>query len=167
MVIFVWLALALLAMSFIEYIVHRWPMHNKRFVDCFPVAADAFESHAVLHHGRFFKDFENEPDRAARYVSLELSPGYMLLGLSPIWGGLCFLSLTGGVLFATVIAMHGIVWTAVHREMHEPKGRWFSRMRPYRFWRAYHKRHHEKPGTNFNALLPGLDWLFGTYGGLA
>lgn len=162
-----YLLATLLFLSAMEYFFHRWPMHNAPFVRRWGLGREAFESHAVLHHGRFYKDFAGDRDPAARYVSLDLQPGYLLLGFAPLWGALCLLSLTFGLTLAAGLLVHGTVWTAVHREMHEPEGRWFSRTAPYRLWRAYHKRHHENPGANFNVLLPFFDFVFGTYGGLS
>jgi hypothetical protein len=161
----VWFALACVTMAVVEYAVHRGPMHARRSGN-----REAWESHAVLHHGRFFPagKFEHPPDRAARYVSIDLQPGYTAVGLSPIWLALYFLvGPVCGLTFAFTFGMHGYVWTTIHREMHYPEGRWFSRTRYYRYLRDYHMRHHEQPGGNFAVIFPPfLDLLFGTYRGI-
>lgn len=166
MLIFLWVIFSLLLMSLIEYAAHRWPMHNRKFVEFTGLGAEALESHAVLHHGKY-RQFEDDPDPASRFISIDLQPGYMLLGLSPLILGIALWSLTGAIVFALVIFAHGVIWTNIHREMHHPKGRFFSSWGLYRFYRAYHKKHHERPSANYNAVLPFWDFVFGTFGGLS
>ncbi len=161
------LLFSLLFLSAMEYVFHRWPMHNAPFVRRTGLGKGSFENHAVLHHGRFYKQFVNDPDPAAKHVGVSLEPGFLLLGLSPVWVTLYLISPTLGLTLAAALVLHGTVWTAVHAEMHDPKGRWWSRTPLYRFWRSYHKRHHENPGSNFNVLVPLFDFVFGTYGGLS
>lgn len=161
-----WLPFSIVLMSFIEYALHRWPMHNRAFARVFPGAWPSFDSHARLHHGRFYRgdSFDQEPDPAARYVGTAIQPGYSLLGLSPLWGGLWWaFGPLAGLSFAFVCAAHAAAWTLVHGEMHEPQGRWFGRSRPFQWLKTHHRLHHKHPNRNFNALLPGVDWLVGTY----
>lgn len=161
-----WLLLAVTLMAFVEYGLHRWPMHSKRFVARFPSARDQHERHAVLHHGRFYRDrFDNSPDPVARHFNIDLEPGFALLFGSPVWLALWAIGLpAAAACFAGVSAAHAVVWTAVHREMHDPRGRWFAGTRYYRFVHANHKLHHERPGGNFAVVFPPLmDVLFGTY----
>lgn len=158
-----WLPFTVGLMAFLEYFFHRWPMHNGRFVQKTGIGQESFESHAALHHGRFFKQFDKEADPAARYISMVINPGYALLGMSPVWLGLCLASWTGGLTMAIVIVAHAVLWSIIHKEMHFPAGRWFARTRAYRYIHAHHKAHHEHPGTNFAALFPPvMDNLFGT-----
>lgn len=158
-----WILLALLALSSAEYVAHRFFMHQKGWNQF------SYESHTMLHHHRFYTTsrFAKCRDLAAKYVGIELHAGYMLLGSAVLWGPLLFVSLTGAVVFALAFTLHGFIWTNLHREMHEPAGRWFSTWRLYAFWRSYHKRHHEVPTGNFNVLVPFWDFVFGTYRGLA
>lgn len=159
-----WLVVSLVFMSFVEYVAHRWPMHSRRLYRKYPIFRGPFERHAILHHGRYFKVFDREDDPAARYISMWLNPIEHLIGLSPVWLSLFwFVSPVAGLTLAAVIAIHAIVWSMVHFEMHEPKHGWLSRTWYFRYLRQYHKTHHDHPGTNFNAALPGMDWLFGTY----
>jgi len=162
-----WLAGSLVLMALIEYLIHRYPMHNGRFVRKTGIGTDVLEAHSVLHHGRYYKGeaFENNPDPAAPRISMKIEKEFNLVGLAPIWLTLClFVSVLGGVIFAMVTVAQATVWTMVHREMHVPTGRWFSRTRYYRYLRAWHYTHHVHPGTNFAAVFPPFfDWLFGTY----
>lgn len=160
-----WFVLACILMAFIEYFLHRFSMHKKGFG-----SEEAWESHARLHHGRFFPGacFEGCYDEAGKYVSVELQPGYNALGLSPIWITLYFLvSSACGLTFMIVFALHGLIWTQCHKEMHFPAGRWFSNTRYYKYICAFHKKHHLEQGGNFSVVFPPvLDYVFRTYRGL-
>ncbi len=153
-------------MSAVEYALHRWPMHSARLSKFVPALRRTFEQHAVLHHGRYYRQsFSSDPDPAARHLNIDLHPGFSLFGLSPVWVPLFLVHPAAGLAMAAVITLHAWTWTAIHREMHDPAGRWFANTRVYRYLRDYHERHHAHPGSNFNVVLPGVDWLFGTYRG--
>lgn len=161
-----WLIFSYISLSLIEYWAHRYPMHSAKLARSRLgrlFFRDAFESHAKLHHGRFYRNFEGDPDPAAKFVSLELNPGYMLYLTSVIWIPLWFISTAGTITFMACVFLHGLLWTTIHREMHEPEGRWFSKLLLYRYWYAYHREHHEHPGWNFNVVCPLMDHVFGTY----
>ncbi len=151
-------------MSFLEYVIHRWPMHNAKLARRLGFFRRGFEQHAVLHHGRYYREsFSSDRDPAAKHLNIDLKPGYVLFGLSPIWGLMFLAHPAAGLAMATILVLHAVAWTSLHREMHDPRGRWFSRTRVFKYLRDYHERHHDHPGSNFNAVLPGMDWLFGTY----
>ncbi len=160
-----WLVFALLLMSLIEYAAHRWPMHSRPFVRRFPFLWRTFEAHAVLHHGRFYrKDFSYDADPAANHINIDLSIGFNVLGLAIVWVPLLLVSPLGGLTLAAVAGLHALVWSVVHREMHDAKGRWYASNAYFRYLAAYHHTHHLNPGTNFHAVLPPLwDVVFRTY----
>lgn len=151
-----WLILSYVLLSAGEYFPHRYLMHARtRF-------GRVFESHTLLHHGRFFgRDFEHCDDKAARYISIDTGVVYMVLASSPIWMTMLYFSRDCAVVFLICAALHGLTWTTVHREMHFPTGRLES-SRLYRFWRSYHRRHHATVGCNYNVLLPLFDHLLRT-----
>lgn len=149
--------------SLIEYIVHRWPMHELWFAKTFHFM-DVFESHVILHHNRFYKkSFERSEDRAAKYVSMDLSACVNVLGTFFIWMPMWFIWPTFVFPFLFWGVIQAVVWSAIHREMHEPSGAWYSKNFLYRFLRNNHELHHKYPNYNFCAALPGMDWIFGTY----
>lgn len=122
-----------------------------------------FESHAIIHHGRFYKNFEYDDDIVARHIGIELNGILNLVSLLPliiimwlIWPLLAYT-------MAVIIILHGIIWSCVHMEMHEPKDRWFSKTWYYKWIREYHYRHHQNQKTNFNAVIPMWDYILGTY----
>lgn len=160
-----WLILSYVGMSFIEYVLHRWPMHSTGFARRFPFLKDERDRHAWLHHGVYYPPhrFIGCPDPAGRYISVDLSPFFNLLGLAPLWGPVAWLHPAAGLTFAAFAFAHAVCWTLIHREMHEPKDRWFGRTRLFRLWRDYHETHHQRPSHNFNVVCPLFDHIFGTY----
>lgn len=153
-----WLLASYVFMSFAEYVAHRWVMHKRlRWLP------GVFEAHTVMHHGRFYQNFEYDRDPAAKYINVDMDPGRNLLLGMPVWLPLLMLSAVGGATLVCVIFLHAIVWTAIHREMHEPAQRWFAWLWAYRFFRDYHLTHHEHPSANYNVVCPLADFVFRTY----
>src|SRR6267142_198738 len=98
-----WVLIGCLMMCFIEYIVHRWVMHN-RFTS---IGKDFMIRHLILHHGRYFKDFDNETDPAGKYISLHIDWLFNLVGLSPVIILIMYLvSIPAGIIVALVIIFH-------------------------------------------------------------
>lgn len=153
-----WFLFCYVLMSFAEYIAHRYTMHRR-----FWFMSVAFERHAIIHHGHFYKNFENDPDPVAKHVNVDMSPADNLLMGLPIWLPLAYFSIVGGVMLVAFIFLHAVLWTSIHREMHDPTGKWFAKYRLYKFYREWHKIHHDHQGSNFNVVfLPLADLVFGT-----
>lgn len=163
---FLWMAVAYVMASAIEYFPHRWVMHSRALAHRIgsSLLIETFERHATLHHARYFgpRAFDECDDPAARYISMKFGVASTFVHL--LWLGvpLAFVSLRGAIVIVAFLAAHSACWTAVHREMHFPKGRWFSRTTLYGFWREWHQAHHEQAGKNFNILCPLFDFIFGT-----
>jgi sterol desaturase/sphingolipid hydroxylase (fatty acid hydroxylase superfamily) len=78
-----------------------------------------------------------------------------------------------------VSIVYSILWNSIHTKMHgqEVSPKWNSvtpinalahRNAVYDFLWKYHAVHHVQKGsekTNYNIVLPGMDFIFGTYGG--
>lgn len=155
---------SVIVMSIVEYMVHRWLMHQPEMSRRFPFLRRVLVGHTSLHHGRFYKQFVNDPDPAAKYVNIEFDIFENLLWLSPFYILLYFIDPVASITFVVAIILHGLVWAKLHTEMHEPTKGWLSRLSYFRYLRDYHYTHHLHPTKNFNAVLPPLgDWLFGTY----
>jgi hypothetical protein len=117
----------------------------------------------MFHHGRFYKNFAGDSDPVAKYVGVDQGSLFNITGTAWVWLPMWFVWPAGAVAVFCGGLVHAFLWTAVHREMHEPHLRWFRNTRYFRYVEAYHRYHHEHPGRNFNALFPPLgDWLFGT-----
>lgn len=155
--------------SALEYFPHRWVMHSQQLARRVqsPRLAEEWERHGALHHGQYYPPgrFTGCLDRAARFVSIDTGPAFMLASTWWLWLPLAIWCPWLGVPLALALAAHGVVWSLVHREMHRPARRWVSQTLLFRFWCAYHEAHHERPGMNFNVLLPLFDHLLGTHAG--
>jgi hypothetical protein len=161
-VIALWILAAYVITSIYEYLGHRYAMHGR-----VRGLGEFFEKH-VLHHGRFapWSKWRAMDDPAGQWVGIDLDAPMMLVASSIIWGPVAFFSHAGAVTMALFFSLHGAAWSAIHREIHTPRGRWFAGTAYYRFVIRYHGRHHQRQGVNFNALCPLMDWVMGTFGGL-
>ena len=153
-----WLPLGLVLVSFAEYAAHRWLMHR------WLLYAFWFR-HSILHHGRYYRTFDDEPHPVGREVNLRIAWGDTLLACA-LAAPLGFVSLDGlAVLYALAI-LHRWTWNAIHAEMHLCEGRWFTRCpgvrHVYDWLRWKHFLHHQQPNRNFNVTLPLFDFLFCT-----
>lgn len=156
-----WLVISLIAISFGEYVFHRWLMHRKpdeRNELLWPV----WHRHAVQHHGWYYKNFDYEPDSIGRFVNIKLNwyqtalygvPAAILAGL---------FSWVGAVVIGVLVVLHHVAWDDLHSEMHIPSNRWFAEMRVYKFLRTWHEKHHQNPKKNFNVVVPLADFIFRT-----
>jgi hypothetical protein len=118
-----------------------------------------FVEHAVIHHKRCAFLFDQQSGlrcsvnigiKPVTSISIVLVPCSLLASMD---------ILTSFVLFVTAI-LHGVIWSRVHHEMHNPSNAFFSKLLAYRFLKEWHYLHHRHPGTNFNALCPMWDWIF-------
>ena len=156
--IIVWVVFTYVALSFFEYVSHRWLMHAPRGL--------MFPEHAVLHHGHYFPRgrFVWRPgdDPAAPFISIGTGP--MPLWTAPFTLLLFFcVSKQGAMVFFGASVLHGILWRLLHAEMHFARRGWLARSRLFRFWYDYHHVHHDEPRFNYASLLPMFDHVFGTY----
>lgn len=157
-----WFVVSLVFMSLIEYISHRWFMHNKWWGKTFPLLWSTFDKHTHFHH-RFYRIFDKASDPVAKYINLKFDIAAHVVGALFVAFFLWWLSAIFAITFVLVVFLHAVIWNLIHGEMHEPKGAWFTNRRWYQYLRSHHKIHHEHPNKNFNVVLPGMDWLFGTY----
>ena len=159
-----WFVGSCMAMSFIEYGIHRYLMHKRilprllyRFV---PGLRTVFTNHNVLHHGRYYKVFNHEDDPDGRKISIRLDLWIGIVGGALVGLALYPLSVVAGPVFFSVILLHHLAWNLIHEEMHNPRPRWFARLPFFRFLQRYHWLHHKYPGKNYNVIFPGADFVF-------
>jgi hypothetical protein len=155
--LFVYFSVNLVLMSLVEYALHRWVMHRP-----WPWRHSYYVEHALAHHGFYYRRFNHEPDPIGRVLNVDLSPRIACCFLAPL-SVLCLLSVPYYLTLCAVALGHALVWTAIHREMHQERRQFFCGMRLYRFLARYHFLHHRQPHKNFNVVLPPLgDLIFGT-----
>lgn len=153
----------IILMSFIEYVAHRWFMHNKHLGKIWKGLHPIFEKHTMLHHRRFYRIFDDEPDPAAKYINLKFDTASHVAGALPLAALFWLISPALAITFLVVIALHAQLWNFLHSEMHIPKGAWFSKFGVYKYLRDYHECHHDHPNKNYNVVIPLMDFVFGTY----
>lgn len=163
-----WLLASLLVMSFVEHFVHKHLMHRRRLpawlYRLVPFLDKVAHQHAKLHHRRYYRRFDFEPDPHGRHLDIHLDLWLGMALAAPVGLGLCaFGCVLGGAVFFLTVVAHHLVWNLVHEEMHIPTGRWFARTRAYRFLARYHEQHHRYAGRNFNVVLPFADYLLGAH----
>lgn len=159
------LIVSLVIMSFVEHLVHRWLMHRQGLpawaYEFVPYLSDVYHEHAFLHHRKYYRQFNYEPDEQGRYINLylklALGVGLAILLMLPVF----YFCPLFAVVFVLVVAAHHAVWNIIHEEMHVPSGRWFTKLAIYKGLARYHCMHHSFPGFNFNVVLPFADWCLG------
>lgn len=155
-----------LAANFVEYGLHRWPMHRRR-----RLTQAFFKHHTIAHHRYFTHDTMAMKDsREVTFVFpsipvLLASVAFVLLVLGA-------LTLTMGTyigLFASgVLGLYGILTQVLHLCFHLPD-KWmklpFLRSRLFQAMKLHHTIHHDlrmMTKWNFNIGFPICDALFGT-----
>jgi hypothetical protein len=152
--------------NFLEWAVHRYPMHRPR------VFRFMYRNHAQLHHVAFTD--HNMPVNGTRELGLVMMPWYTMLGLfvvaSPVMVLAGFLrgpGLAGVFLLAAV--GHFLAYETLHALYHLPDATLdrmgLGRLRAFRALQAHHTHHHvlrRMAHVNFNVTVPLMDWVFGT-----
>jgi sterol desaturase/sphingolipid hydroxylase (fatty acid hydroxylase superfamily) len=163
-----WLGLPvfLVIANFIEWMVHRNPMHR-------PLRPRLlYKNHAQLHH-LAFTDANMVIDRTVD-LGLIMMPWYTMLGLfavaSPIMalaGVLRGPGLAGVFLLGAV--GYFLCYETLHALYHLPDATLdragVGRLRAFRRLQAHHRHHHilgRMAAVNFNVTVPLMDRLFGT-----
>jgi sterol desaturase/sphingolipid hydroxylase (fatty acid hydroxylase superfamily) len=132
-----------LTWTFLEYLIHRWFGHDRRF------RRTPFGIEHVRHHaeGDYFAPTWKKAAIAGGVTALLAGPALWIAGTS----GLAYL---GGL-----VTFYGF-YEVLHRRLHThvgigPHGRWA---------RSHHFRHHfDDPHGNFGVTTPIWDLVFGTY----
>ena len=145
-------------LAVVEYLLHRHIMHRPHRN---PFLWEAFHTHAVLHH----QDARND-------LNIDAEPVYNLLLGSPVIAlvlGVGWLTgdpptLLAALVIAGLIVGYSLLWTGLHRSMHEVGGRWALHLPGYAALRAHHLDHHRHSGRNFGTVFGSLmDRICGTH----
>lgn len=160
-----WFVVMVVVMSIVEHQVHCRLMHKTprlAFLRNLRARQRIFTSHAVEHHTQYRKEFHDDPvpHGEDRGIRLNLREG--LIESLPLVIVLAPFSITGAVMFPTVVCLHHTIWNLIHMEMHKPTGRFFSNWAAYKWAARHHFLHHRYPDKNFNVAFPIGDFLYGT-----
>jgi hypothetical protein len=152
--------------NFMEYAVHRYPMHRPMFPRIM------YKNHALLHHIAFTD--RNMPVGNARDLGLVMMPWYTMLGLFTLTSPVMLLAaalrgpgLAGVFLLGAVL--YFVSYETLHALYHLPDatldGVGLGRLGVFRRLQAHHAHHHilkRMAFVNFNVTIPLMDTLFGT-----
>ena len=74
------------------------------------------------------------------------------------------MSRLSALVIAGLIVGYSLLWTGLHRSMHEVGGRWALHLPGYAALRAHHLDHHRHAGRNFGTVFGSLmDRICGTH----
>jgi len=134
---------AIVSWTLVEYVIHRWLGHDRRFT-----RRSAFGAEHVAHHadGNHF---------APTWKKLV----FLLLVLAVVGAPALLLAGPGGLAFAGSFVGAWLVYEVIHRRMHTSAG-----IGPYARWiRRHHFLHHfHDPRRNFGVSSPLWDVILGT-----
>jgi sterol desaturase/sphingolipid hydroxylase (fatty acid hydroxylase superfamily) len=135
--------LGALTWSFLEYVIHRWLGHDRRFRPNF------FASEHVRHHsqGDYFAPTSKKAVAAVGAAVVVGVPSVLLAGAA-------------GLGFTLGLVGFYVAYEILHRREHTHRGlgaygRWARR---HHFW-----HHFENPAANHGVTSPLWDLVFGTY----
>jgi hypothetical protein len=154
---------AFLVANWVEYRVHKGPMHHKR-----RPWEILFERHTRQHHVYF--DHANMSARNAREYYWVFFP-WWAVGMVVVTAALfalpigLFASHNLGLLFFAVGIAYYLIYEWLHFSYHLPVQSGIGRMATVQRLRRLHAAHHDTAlmtTQNFNITFPICDWLFGT-----
>ena len=138
------LVLGVLTWTFLEYVIHRWAGHDRRF------RKTPFGVEHVRHHaeGNYFAPSWKKLAIATVASALLSAPAIAIAGVAP---GIAYV--------AGLMGFYGL-YEVVHRLEHTHAG-----VGPYGRWARRHHFHHHfvDPRTNHGVTSPLWDVVFGTY----
>ena len=142
-----WLAVWMLFMALMEYLIHRYTMHRKRWW----LPNWVWKDHAIEHH----KNERND-------LNIDLPLYNHLIVGSPAILASTFIGLPCLLALLTVFAFHSYTWTKIHRGIHELEQNWLMKTNFYKKAKRHHELHHKRPGKNFGVVFLFTDSLFRT-----
>ncbi len=164
-----WLLFSYAYISIGEHQIHKNLMHRKRLpawiYNASPYLLQVFEAHGIRHHTRWYRAFDYEPDPTGREENLEIpmkETAVMVASAFPLWSPIFLFSIEGGCIFLLTALAHNRLWSVLHRQMHIPKARFFSRWAIYRALARNHFMHHQDTRAHYNVVFPFADFIFGT-----
>jgi sterol desaturase/sphingolipid hydroxylase (fatty acid hydroxylase superfamily) len=136
--------LGVLTWTFLEYLIHRWMGHDRRF------QRTPFGKEHVRHHieGDYFAPTWKKLVLAVGLTAMLSVPAALLVGATP------------GIAYVAGLMIFYGVYELIHRREHTHAG-----IGPYGRWaRRHHFHHHFGDGrSNHGVTSPLWDLVFGTY----
>ena len=149
--------------NFVEYAIHRWPMHRK-----YPGAKIMLDLH-MIHHNYFYED-TYKIGRFEDFAMIVFPPivlNILAFGLVPVLGGIgwwLFGKNTALLFFVTVMGYY-LLMQLIHVLCHLDEKHWIVSLPGIHYLWVHHKIHHTKScmtKVNFNFIVPLADLVIGT-----
>lgn len=154
-------AISFVYCSFFEWTLHKYIMHNDRFMKY------AYRAHQLEHHDIFKADstYFIADDGDLDHVTFAWWNAPLLFGLhSPILAVVFFWA--GGPVaavaaLAAMVSYYGL-YEYLHFCMHVPRERWLEKTFFFQFVQEHHRLHHVYYLKNLNVVVPIADFVFGS-----
>lgn len=141
------LAIATVYASLVEYLFHRFAMHQPG------LGKDRwfYVDHAFRHH----RDGRND-------INISMPLSNVLIGATPMFIGCIWLGWPFALIVAVFACLYSFAWTAMHTAHHDLGHAWVKRVPFYNVWRKHHLQHHDRPDRCFGTIFIWTDRLFRT-----
>lgn len=140
-----WLCVAAFAMSLIEYVVHRFVLHDYR-------AGFLFRDHYVEHHVQLINGWN--------WLTAVSVSGSFLTAAGVLW---IYGASEAAVGTAIVGIAYAIAMPALHASIHGFGFVWLRRLPGWQYFNDHHQRHHDFPKSNYGFVFgPVWDIVFRT-----
>lgn len=154
---------SVVAANFVEYVIHRWPMHRR-----YPYAEFMLNLH-MIHH-RYFLDEHYRIDSFADYSMIVFPPfvlNMLAFGICSIFAAVALLIAGRNVslLFFTTVMGYYLLMQIIHVFTHVREDHWIASVPGIRYLWTDHRIHHgrrDMAGVNFNFIVPIADVIMGT-----
>ena len=152
-----------------EYIAHRFFMHQgvpNAVYTYLPGLKQFLYEHRVLHHQKYYKQFDHEPDEHGRDINLVIGTTQIIVAIFLFVPYFIlttmYISIIPTIVLILAAVLHTVTWNTIHTEMHQPKYPFWSRWNIYKYLARHHYLHHQNTHNNFNVVVPGVDLVLGT-----
>lgn len=151
--------------NFVEYSVHRWPMHVP-----IPFFKKLYKSHSGEHHRYFtfeYMHIETKQDILSASTHFRAVLALILgviLPVSIVFG--LFFGINIGILFYACGMANFLIYEFTHLVAHLPSENNLLKIPYFKNAKERHKQHHQTKlmhSWNFNVSYPIFDKLFGTF----
>lgn len=151
------------AANFVEYVIHRWPMHRK-----YPGAEVMLKLHMV-HHNYFYQD-TYQINGFRDYAMIVFPPivlNILAFGLAPLLGGAVWwlLGKNWALLFYATVMGYYLLMQFIHVACHLDASNKIVAIPGVHYLWKHHEIHHNKrfmAYLNFNFIVPIADFVFAT-----
>lgn len=149
--------------NFVEWLAHKYPMHN-------PTRGlrVMYERHALFHHRFFVEDaMEAGPEDFDAVLFDPPALVFFLIGCAGPIAGLFFtlFSWNAGWLFVALAVSYYALYEVFHTAFHLPAAHWSAKLPGMAARRKHHALHHDPrlmAKYNFNVTFPVFDAIMGT-----